>query len=141
MNNYVKKGLMVSLCILFLFSVAYAENGVTEGYDENTEVTIRGTMKEVQTGMRGPLIVILQAGNKDYRVITGPQWYIAQQEIELTAGTSFEVTGSKYINRDGNLFIVASRLKNLSTGKIVPLRDPFGMPLWRGRGMKRVPGS
>jgi len=136
-NTYLKRALLACLFLVCFFSSAYAESEVTEGYDENTEVTVKGTMKEVLRGMRGPVIVILQSGSKDYKVITAPPWYLAQEGIALTEGTAYEVTGSKYIARDGNLYIVASRLKNLSTGKISSFRDSSCMPLWKGHRMRR----
>jgi len=136
-NNYLKRALLASLFLVCFFSSAYAENEVTEGYDENTEVTVKGTIKEVLRGMRGPVIVILQSGSKDYKVITAPLWYLNQEGIEITAAIAYEVTGSKYIARDGTLYIVAGRLKNLSTGKISLLRDSSCMPLWKGHRMGR----
>ena len=137
MKNYTTRGLLASFLIVFLFSAAYAESEGGEGYDENTEVTIKGTFREVTRELRGPVIVILQSGVKDYRVVTAPPWYIDREGIEFRSGISYEVTGSKYIARDGNIYIVASRLKNLSTGKITPFRDSSGMPLWKGRMMRR----
>ncbi len=141
MNNYLKNALLPSLFMLLIFSSAFAEKEVTEGYDENTEVTVNGTIKVVLQERRGPKIFILQAANRDYRVVTAPWWYIAQEGIRFETGAEFEVTGSKYIAPDGFSYIVASRLKNLSTGKITPLRDSAGMPLWKGRMMRRGSGS
>jgi hypothetical protein len=136
-RNYLKGVLLASLFLFCFFSAAYAENEVSEGYDENTEVTVKGTLKEVLRGMRGPVIIILKSGNKDYKVITAPLWYLAQERIELATGTAYEVTGSKYIARDGNYYIIAGRLKNLSTGKISSLRDSSCTPLWKGHRMRR----
>jgi hypothetical protein len=129
--------LFASLFMVLLFSTAYAAEEVTEGYDENTEVTVKGTVGEVLREMRGPVIIILQSGNREHTVITAPRWYLQQSDIELKTGTSYEVTGSKYIARDGILYVVASRLKNLSTGGITTLRDSSGMPLWKGHRMRR----
>jgi hypothetical protein len=137
MNSSLKITSFVFIFAILFFSYAYAENELSEGYDENTEVTIKGTIKDVGRGMRGPVIVLLQAGSKNYQVITAPPWYIAQEGIELRPGSSYEVTGSKFIARDGNPYIIASRLKDLSTGKITQLRDSSCMPLWKGRRMKR----
>jgi hypothetical protein len=136
-KNYLKRALLATFFLVYFFSAAYAENEVPEGYDENTEVTVKGTLKVVLRGMRGPVIIILKSGNKDYKVITAPLWYLAQEGIELAAGTAYEVTGSKYIARDGNHYIIAGRLKNLSTGKISSLRDSSCMPLWKGHRMRR----
>jgi hypothetical protein len=136
-KNYPKPAFLAILFLLCFFSIAFAENEITEGYDENTEVAVKGTLKEVLRGMRGPVIIILKSGNKEHKVITGPAWYLAQEGIELSAGTAYDVTGSRYIAPNGNLYIIASRLKNLSTGKISLLRDSSCMPLWRGHRMKR----
>lgn len=132
----MKRALPVLLFLLLIFSYtyAYAENEITEGYDENTEVTVKGTLKEITRGMRGPIIAILLSGSKEYRVVTAPPWYIAREGIDLRKGTSYEVTGSKYISSDGNLYIIASRLKDLSSGKKIQLRDASYIPLWRGHG-------
>jgi hypothetical protein len=126
----------IILSVLF-FSYAYAEKDVSEGYDENTEMTIRGTIKDVGRDMRGPLIVLLQTGGRAYKVVTAPPWFIAQEGMELRPGGSYEVTGSKFISDDGTLYIIASRIEDLSTGKITFLRDTSCMPRWRGRGMMR----
>jgi hypothetical protein len=136
-KNYLKLSIFVSIYMLCILSVAYAETEVSEGYDENTEVTVKGTLKELQRGMRGPIIMILNSGSKTYKVITAPPWFLEQEGVEFTTGIDYEVTGSKYIARDGNIYISASRLKNIATGKISILRDSSCMPRWRGRMMRR----
>jgi hypothetical protein len=133
----MKIAFLTSFLIASFFSFVYAENEVGEGYDENTEVTVKGTVKEVLKQKRGPVIIILESGNRNYKVITAPPWYITREGIDFESGTSFEVTGSKYIARDGNRYIVASRLKNLFTGKIIRLRDSSCMPLWKGHMKSR----
>jgi hypothetical protein len=45
------------------------------------------------------------------------------------------VVGSKYIGRDGNLYIVARQLRNPATGRMVILRDSAYRPLWKGHRM------
>ncbi len=127
--------------LFFIFSVmflsyAYAENDASEGYDENTEITIKGTIKDVIREMRGPVIVLLKTGSKDYKIITAPPWFIVQKGIELNLGKSYEVVGSQFFSRDGNQYLIASRIKDLDTGKITQLRDSSYMPLWKGRRMK-----
>jgi hypothetical protein len=136
-KNSVKRALLATFFLVCFVSAVYAESEVTEGYDENTELTVKGTLKEMLRGMRGPVVIILQSGNKEHKVITAPLWYLAQEGIDLASGTAYEVTGSKYIARDGNFYIVASRLKNLSTGKTLSLRDSSCMPLWKGHRMRR----
>jgi len=137
MNSRFKITSFVFIFIILLVSYVYAENEISEGYDENTEVTVKGTIQDVGRGMRGPVIVLLKSGSKNYQVMTAPPWYIAQEGIELRPGRLYEVTGSKYFSHDGNLYIIASRLKDFSTGRITQLRDSSCMPRWKGSRMKR----
>ena len=67
MNNRLKITSFIFIFLIMLFSYAYAENEVSEGYDENTEVTLKGMIKDVGRGMRGPVIVLLQVGGKNYQ--------------------------------------------------------------------------
>jgi hypothetical protein len=133
----MKKTLLAALFLLLICSSAYCEYEDTEGYDENTEIRIKGTILQVLPRMRGPVVVILQTANRNYKIITGPPWYLEQEGFELKAGDSLNVTGSKFIGRDGNLYVVARRLRNLSTGKVLLLRDSSFIPHWRGNHMTR----
>ena len=133
----MKKILLTSFFLVFIFSYAHAQNEENEGYDENTEIRIKGTVQQVLPRMRGPVVVILQTPNRDYKIITGPAWYLEQEGFELKAGDSLKVTGSKFIGRDGNLYVVARRIGNLTTGRVLKLRDSMFMPHWRGTHMKR----
>lgn len=123
-------------CFLFcLFSLAYAESDLTEGYDENTEVTIKGTVIEIMREMRGPLIVKIRAGNKNYNVVTAPPWYLLREGISFNPDSELEITGSKYFSKDGSLYIIGRQIKNPATGGIILLRDSYCRPLWRGSRM------
>jgi hypothetical protein len=133
----MRKILLVFLFLVLCFSYAHAQNEDNEGYDENTEIRIKGTILQVQPRMRGPVVVLLQTANRDYKVITGPPWYLEQEGFELKPGDSLKVTGSKFIGRDGNLYVVARWLRNLSTGKGLLLRDSSLIPHWRSSHMTR----
>ncbi len=135
--NYIKNIVLLFFIVFTFLSHAYAESEVSEGYDENTELTVKGSIKDTLRGLRGPIVIIIQSGIKDYNVITAPPWYLAQQRIELKSGSFYEVTGSKYVAKDGTTYIIASNLKDLSTGKIFRLRDSACMPLWKGQRMRR----
>ncbi|HMK61328.1 MAG TPA: hypothetical protein VK452_09335 [Dissulfurispiraceae bacterium] len=132
--------LLAVFFLFFSFPQAFADNEGNEsweGYDENTEITISGTLADFGREMRGPVIVMLRAGAKDYRVITGPPWFISEQGFEFQRGRLYEITGSKFFSRDGQLLLVASRMKDLSTGKVIRFRDSDCMPVWKGRRMMR----
>jgi|WetSurMetagenome_2_1015567.scaffolds.fasta_scaffold00164_21 hypothetical protein len=132
MNNCMKKLFTVLLFMFFICSSAYAQYEGAEGYDENTEIRIKGAVTEVLPGMRGSVIVILKTSNREYRVVTGPQRYLYQEGFEFRTGDRVRVTGSKFIGRDGCLYVIARWISNVSTGRILLLRDSALIPLWRG---------
>lgn len=115
-----------------MVSFSYAGTEITEGYDENTEITIKGTVTEVMHGMRGPVILKLKTATKTYNVVTAPRWYLSRNAITFIIGTALEITGSKYFAKDGNLYIIARQVKNPETGSVTVLRDSYCKPLWRG---------
>jgi hypothetical protein len=123
--------------LLSFFSLSYAESDVKEeGYDENTEITVKGTVTETMWGMRGPLILKIQSGSKSYTIITAPPWYLMREGITFKTGSQLEVNGSKYFGRDGNLYIIGRQIKDSATGKLIILRDSHCRPLWHKHGMQ-----
>ncbi|MDA8084633.1 MAG: OB-fold nucleic acid binding domain-containing protein [Nitrospiraceae bacterium] len=133
--------LCLILIALFLPSATHAGSDVKEGYDENTEITIKGRIAGISRGERGPLILSLEASGKTYAVITSPPWYLLQEDVRFTVGQELEVTGSKYFGGDGNIYVIAARFRMLPSGKEMLLRDNDYKPLWgRGRNMKNRRG-
>ncbi len=127
--------LAISLAFLiFAFSsFSYAESDITEGYDENTEISIKGAVIDILSGMRGPVIIKIKTDSKTPNVVIAPKWYLSRIALELEIGSTVEITGSKYFARDGNLYIIARLIKDPEKGRTVILRDVHYKPLWRGR--------
>ncbi|MFO0752385.1 MAG: hypothetical protein U0411_03550 [Thermodesulfovibrionales bacterium] len=125
------------LAALFLFallSTAYAESGdIAEGYDENTEITVSGTIVEASRPgmMRGPVVLKLRRHHRMYYVITAPPWFLNREGIPLTEGSLLEVKGSRLYGRDGKLYLIGRQLRDPVTGRIADLRDRRCMPLWK----------
>ncbi len=134
MKNIIKIFAVCSL--IFLFSLSYAEAYITEGYDENTEITVKGTVTEIIRKMKGPVVIKLNAGNKTYNAVTAPEWYLSQESIIFNIGSVLEIRGSKYFGRDGNLYIAVRELKDLEIGKVINLRDSHCRPMWKGHRMR-----
>ena len=120
-----------SLLLLFCVTSVWAEE-LVEGYDENTEVTIKGTVKELVRGMRGPLILRIQYRDRDYHVVTAPMWYLRQQNLVFQSGLELEVTGSRFVSGDGTLYLVARKVREVKTGRDIFFRDLQLRPCWRG---------
>ncbi len=130
------------VCMLFsIVSLSYAESDIKEGYDENTEIMIKGTVAEIIQGKRGPVIVKVRTAGKTYNVVTAPRWYLSRESIAFNAGALLEITGSKYFGRDGNLYIISRQMKNPETGKVITFRDSYCKPLWGKHRMhdRRLP--
>jgi hypothetical protein len=132
MTRRIQHGLLIVTVACLGASAHAADPEAGEGYDDNTTVTTRGSVREVVSGQRGPVRIILEAAKADYTVITAPPWYLAQEGVSFAKGASYEVKGSKFISRDGALCLIAGTLKELATGKVTHLRDENNRPLWRG---------
>jgi hypothetical protein len=126
------KTILAAVFLLSMVSFSYAGTEITEGYDENTEITIKGTVTEIMHEMRGPVILKLKTGIKTYNVVTAPGWYLSRNAITFSIGIALEVTGSRYFGRDGNLYVIARQIRDTETGRVTVLRDSYCKPLWRG---------
>lgn len=120
------------LFLLFSFHASAATGEPGEGYDENTEITIKGIIAETVKGMRGPVVLRLSHGGRPYSVVTSPPWYLEKNNITFQEGTEIEVTGSKYFGEDGTLYVIARRIKEVKSGKEIVLRDTLCRPMWQG---------
>lgn len=129
--------LIIAVTILSVISISSAETEIAEGYDENTEITIKGNIIEIIQGMRGPVILKLSTGIKTYKIATAPPWYLLRNSIVFEKDTLIEVTGSRYFAKDGNLYIIARQVRNPVTGETTFFRDSSCRPLWRGHKMPR----
>lgn len=139
--------IIITLCLIPFLTSAHAEENDRDGYDENTEITVSGTVLETFRdmpcgGMRGcrggPVIVKLRTKTRVYLVITAPFWYLKQQNIDFPAATPLEVSGSKFAGTDGNLYLIARSVRFAESGRTLPLRDDAYIPLWRGTRMHRM---
>jgi len=121
------------MLFLFFSLSAFATAGeLGEGYDENTELTIKGMITEVAGGMRGPVVLRLSYGGKPYSVVTAPPWYLKRNGIMFQEGLEIEVTGSKYFGENGTLYLIARKIREVKTGREIFLRDARCKPMWHG---------
>ena len=118
------------LLCLFIPDTAKAADDF-EGYDENTEIIIKGSVSEVVLTMRGPVMLIVNYKNKPLRVLTAPRWYLIRNNIEFQSSAELEVTGSKFYGRDGNFYLAARKIKFLKDDRVIELRDPLFRPMWK----------
>lgn len=102
------------------------------GFDQNTVIQVTGTAAQVNLGpARGPATLQLQASGETYTVMLGPGWYALELHLDIQEGDPLAVEGSKLMDRQGHLHLVASRVTNRRTGRVVEFRDDAGQPRWR----------
>lgn len=102
-------------------------------YDPKSEVTVKGTVQDVQqqTGKNGwsgtHLTLKADAGTFDVHV--GPSSYIAQKQFSFAKGDKIEVVGSK-VTISGKEALLAREITK--DGKTLVLRNAQGVPEWSG---------
>jgi len=106
---------------------------INPGFDRNTVIRVSGTVMRVSFDTRsGPATLTLECPRDTYTVILGPAWYLAQIRPDIRDGDPLTVEGSKMMDRDGNLHLVAARVINERSGAVLELRDDAGRPRWMG---------
>ena len=102
-------------------------------YDPKTEVTVKGTIEDVQqqTGKAAwsgtHLKLKTDAATIDVHV--GPSSYIAKKQFTFTKGDTIEVVGCK-VTMAGQEALVAREITK--DGKTLVLRNAQGVPEWAG---------
>lgn len=126
--------IVIAMLILGFGVAAFAQGpNRRRNYDPKTEVTIKGTVEDVQqhAGKRGGtgthLIVKTESGTLPVHV--GPSFYIAKKQFSFSKGDQVEVLGSK-VPIAGKETILAREITK--GGKTLVLRNAQGIPEWAG---------
>lgn len=128
--------LLVAVTLLLIASFAYAQRRKQQmhgmpRYDTTTEVTLRGTIAEVEShkgrmGWAGTHLVV-NFETERLSVHLGPSNYLVQQGFSFAAGEQIEVTGSR-IKLEGSDVLIAREIKK--GDKVLTLRNAQGIPAW-----------
>jgi len=104
---------------------------VNPGFDRNTVVQATGTAAQVDITPRGgPCTLSLQTPTERFTVMLAPGWFLSEQNADIRNGDPLVVEGSKMMDRQGHLHLVAARVTNQRTGTVLELRDDAGRPRW-----------
>ena len=141
MKSWMSLLMGASLAFTFANMAALAQGrGYGTGmsmYDPKTEVTVKGTIEDVQqlTGRRGwsGTHLVLKTDAATFDVHVGPSSYIAQQKFAFAKGDMIEVIGSKVTIADKQALLAREITKD---GKTLVLRNAQGVPQW-SRGQRR----
>jgi hypothetical protein len=134
----LKSVIMAVTVVLALTATAALAQGRGPGmgmssYDPKTEVTVKGTIEEVQQqqgrhGWMGThLLLKTESGTEQVHV--GPSGYITEKQFSFAKGDAIEVIGSK-VKIQGQDALLAREI--VKDGKTLVLRNAQGVPQWSG---------
>ena len=129
--------IIIMLTIFLVVNAGQSTADVSGEYDLNTEINLSGTIIEELDRARGPRILLFESNNRAYHLITAPQWYLWKIGLFLKEGASVEITGSRVLDEDGNLYLLINNLQMKDSGELYKFRNKNMKPLWRGRGGMR----
>jgi hypothetical protein len=135
MNIY--KAFLASIATALLIippAAAQLAGGTGKGaprYNPATEITVAGTVEEVQHrtkgGGWGGTHLTLKTENGMLDVHLGPSRFLAEKQFTFAKGDHLEVTGSKIPYAGGDALVARVVKKG---DKTLTLRDSSGGPLW-----------
>lgn len=143
-RDLFKSAIIAAFIVWVASPLAAAQRGMNQNmpqYDPKTEVTIKGTVDEVQkqmmhtppgrgtmAGMGGThLKLVTEKGTMDVHL--GPTAYLDDKKFTVNNGDVVEIRGS-LVKIGGNEAVIAREVTKGSE-KVV-LRDANGIPLWSG---------
>jgi hypothetical protein len=124
----------ILMLVLGLGCAAFAQGpSRTRNYDPKSEVTLKGTIEDVQerAGRRGwtGTHLVLKTDSGSLPVHVGPSAYIAKKQFSFAKGDEIEVLGSK-VSIGGKETLLAREIRK--EGKTLVLRNAQGVPEWAG---------
>ncbi len=100
-------------------------------YDPQAVVTLSGTVTAIEAASTStlpePYFFTLSTPQGKVRVFLGPNWYVAEQGLNISILDRLEVTGAKIIDQ-GRLVIFAAEVKK--GDQTWRIRDEKGRPQW-----------
>ena len=103
-------------------------------YDPQNVVTVAGLITAIEpaaaSSLPEPVFLTLTTPQGKVKVFLGPNWYVAEQGLNLALFDRLEVTGAKIMDQ-GRVVIFAAQVKK--GDQTWQIRDETGKPLWTGR--------
>lgn len=124
---------LVGVCALTITVALAQPRPGGRAYDPSKEVTISGTINDVQQVQRGQMTgthIFVKTESETVDVRLGPSFFISNHGFSFAKGDQVEVVGAKATV--GGVDVVIAR-EVTKDGKKLTLRDSTGRPLWAGR--------
>ena len=129
---------LLALLAILALPASVSAGGLVPGYDENTEVIVKGKVIEPKAfSFRGLNCLQMESRGRTLYVVTAPEWYLKRLNLKLASGTHIQVVGSKFYGKDGAIYIVARSVKTLPSGRSIQFRDSKCRPVWAKEKIKK----
>jgi len=108
-------------------------------YNPATVETVSGVVQRIDqvkaqgAGQGYGIHLLLKTDKEEIAVHLGPGWFVEKQSLKIAPQDQIEVRGSR-ITYEGKPAIIAAEVKK--GDQVLKLRDPAGVPAWRGRGRR-----
>ena len=130
--------LFTAVILAALATAVLAQGGPAAGrgtrmYDPKTEITLTGSIENVQQqscmGGRTGTHLMLKTQSETDDVCVGPPGYVQQKGFSFAKGDQVEVIGSR-VKFDGKDVVVARQITKEK--QVLTLRNAQGIPAWSG---------
>ncbi len=133
MNRWLITGAVLAWLSLASVQGAVAQEAAPKPLRFNPETieTVQGMVVDAPVLQKGGLPemerLTLKTDRESLMIILGPNWYLAQQGLKISALDRLEVTGSR-VPLDGKSALLAQKVKR--GNQVLELRDQTGRPKW-----------
>ena len=133
MNRWLTVGVILVLLALASAQVCLGREGAAGPlpFDPKTIETVQGLVVDAPVVHKGGIPemehLILETKREKLTVVLGPNWFLAQQNWNITTLDRIEVTGSRF-TLDKKPAMIAQKVKKGE--QVFEFRDPSGRPLW-----------
>ncbi len=133
----MKKWFIMGLVLGWL-ALAWVQGGFAQQrssqplrFNPETVETVQGIVVDAPVIQQGGLPemehLALKTDRERLMIILGPNWYLAQQDLKISALDRLEVTGSR-VPLDGKSALLAQKVKR--GDQVFEFRDQAGKPRW-----------
>ena len=133
MKKWLLAGMGLGLLLMALTQAGWGQEKARGPSDSpaHTSETIQGMVVNAPVIQPGGIPemerLTLKTPKEKLTVVLGPNWFLAQQDWQITTLDRIEVTGSRF-DLDGKPALIAQKVKKGE--QVFELRDPSGRPLW-----------
>ena len=140
MSNYIR-GMVLTVLVFALATMAIAQKAATPKYDKTTEVKITTVIDDIKTVTTENGLVRVHLTVKDgadtIDVVLAPKAFLDDMSADFTKGDKVEITGSKL---KGETIVMLAREVVKGNNTLV-LRDKAGEPVWTWMEKKTAEGK